>query len=179
MAIFTDICLFIDINSLIGYTDPSTGKPSFDGNVAFIVTSAQPLVPGYGYFNLSSVPTSTPSSSWQKATAAWWANQTASPPPPVDAISAVVCSSNYSIEPWIVDLVNSSTTLVERQSQLVGNLDPTQLNIAIQDCFTDLPYAVPMNDLYDESFPQITMLLDLPGNFISLPATPRSSQGPS
>src|SRR6202042_3880907 len=74
-------------------------------------------------------------------------------------------------------LVNSSTTLVERQSQLVGNLDPTQLNIAIQDCFTDLPYAVPMNDLYDESFPQITMLLDLPGNFISLPATPRSSQG--
>ena len=163
----------IDINPLIGYTNPSTGEPSFDGNVVFIVTSAQ--LPGYGYFNLSSVPTSTPSSSWQKAAAAWWANHTISPPPPVDSISAVVCSSDYSIEPWTVDLVNNSIKLVERQSQPVGNLNRTQLNIAIQDCFTQLPFAFPKNYQYDESLLQILMLLTLPNNEM-LPAMPRTSQ---
>jgi len=45
----------IDVYPLIGYTDPSMGKPSLDGDGAFVVTSGQPPA-GYGYFNLSSIP---------------------------------------------------------------------------------------------------------------------------
>jgi hypothetical protein len=97
--------------------------PSFDGNVAFIVTSGTPL-PGYGYFNLSSVPASTLSPSWQNESRAWWTNQTISASL-IESISAVVCSPKYIIEPWTVDLVDSSMTLVERQLQSVGTSIPS------------------------------------------------------
>lgn len=157
----------------MGYTDPSSGNPSFDGNVAFVVTSSQPL-PGFGYFDLSSVPTSAPSPSWQAAATAWWANQSL-PSQPVEAISAAVCSPNYLIEPWVVDLVNGSTTLIQRQSQRVGNLDLTQLNISIQDCFKELPFTAPISTLYGTSIVQLTTLFDIPSG-ISLRAVPRSSK---
>ena len=47
---------------------------------------------------------------------------------PVDAISAVVCTPEYSIQPWIVDLVNGSTKPLQLQAQRVRNLDITQPN---------------------------------------------------
>jgi hypothetical protein len=127
------------------FSDPSTGKPSFDGIVAFGVTSDKQL-PGISYFNISSVPTATLSLSWQTAAAAWRANQTG-PGKPVtaDSISVAMCSPTYSIEPWIIDLVNGSTRLVQLQSQRVGNLDITQLNIAIQDSFNRLTFSSPLS----------------------------------
>ena len=158
---------------LIGYTDPSTGTPSFDGTIGFIVTSGTPP-PRNGYFNLSSVPTSTLSVSWQKTIAAWRANQTLETTP-VEYISVAVCSPKYSIEPWLVDLVNGSTKLVQLQSERVGNLDPTQLNIAIQDSFSRLTFSPPLYVIYGLSIAQLTMLFAMPRN-MSLPGIPHSSE---
>lgn len=144
----------------MGYTDPLTGKPSFDGNVAFIVTSGTPL-PNYSTFNLSAIPTSTPSPAWQAVAAAWRANQVGSFQP-VESISAAVCSPKYSIEPWIVDFVNGSMKLVQLQSKSVGNLDPTQLKIAIQDCLGGLTLSPPISVPYGVSIAQLLMLFTLP-----------------
>src|ERR1700733_10327580 len=83
----------LDVYPLMGYTDPTTGKPSFEGNAAFVVTSGKPSL-GSGYFNLSSVPTSTPSANWQAVAAAWRTNQTI-PFEPVESMSVAVCSPKY------------------------------------------------------------------------------------
>jgi hypothetical protein len=122
-----------------------------------------PLLPGSGYFNLSSVPTYTPSASWQAAAAAWRANQTELFKL-VESISVAVCSPKYTLQPWIVDLVNGSTTPVELQWQNVRNIDPTQLNIAIQDCFNRLPTALPISILFNTSIAQLSMLFTVPTN---------------
>jgi hypothetical protein len=141
--------------------------------VAFVVTSGKPSL-GSGYFNLSSVPTSTPSANWQAVAAAWRTNQT-TPFEPVESMSVAVCSPKYFVEPWIIDLVNGSTKLVEMQSQSVGNLDITQLNIAIQDCFKQLPSAPPISLAYGLSIAQLTMLFTVPLD-ISLPGIPYPSE---
>jgi hypothetical protein len=65
-----------------------------------------------------------------------------------------VHSPKYSLQPWILDLVYGSTTPVELQSQNVRNIDPTQLNIAIQDCFNRLPTALPISVLFNTSIAQ-------------------------
>jgi hypothetical protein len=93
----------------------------------------------------------------------------------VEFLSVAVCSPEYFIEPWVVDLVNGSTTLVELQSKSVGNLDPTQLNIAIQDCFHQLPFAPPIYLSYGLSIAQLTMLFTIPSD-MSLPGIPYSSE---
>jgi hypothetical protein len=161
------------INGIAGYTNPSTGKPSFDGSVAYVVTNSKPLLQN-NYFDLSSVPTSTPSASWQAVAAAWRSNQT-DHFEPVDSISAVVCSPKYSIEPWIVDLVNGSMKLVQLQPHRVGNLDPTQLNIAIQDSLYWLPLALPRSLAYGDSIAQLGMLFSIFSNN-SLPIIPYPSK---
>jgi hypothetical protein len=122
------------------YTNPSTGQPAFDGNVAFVATSGKPS-PGSGYVDLSPVPTSSPSAKWQAATAALRENVTVAP---VESMSMAVCTPKFAIESWMVDYVNGSMDLVERQPQSVGNLDPRQLNISIQDCFNLFPEAAPL-----------------------------------
>jgi hypothetical protein len=147
---------FIDAYPMIGYTDPATGKPSFGGNVAFVVTATKP---NYFKFDLSSVPTSTPSAGWRAASAAFRSNLTTSSEP-VESISVAVCIPKYSIEPWIVELVNGSTTLVQQQSHGIGNLDTTQLNIAIQDCFYRLHMTPPIAVEYGLSIAQLVMLFD-------------------
>lgn len=116
------------------------------------------------------MPTYTPSASWQAAAAAWRANQTELFGP-VESISVAVCSPKYSLQPWVVDLVNGSTTLVELQSQIVGNIDPTQLNIAIQDCFNRITAAPPFSLIYSVSLALLIMLFTTPTNS-SLPAIP-------
>jgi hypothetical protein len=151
---------------LVRYTNPSTRKPSFDGNVAVIVTSGA-LQPGDGYFNLSSVLTSTPSLSWQNASRLWRANQTVTVNP-VETISAAVCSPKYTIESWTVDLINGSMTLIERQLQRVGNLDPTQLNITIQDSFVQLSATPPLSVFFGISILQIMMLFCMTGGNLSI-----------
>lgn len=157
------------------YSNPSTGKPSFDGVVAFGVTSGKQS-PDISYFNLSSVPTAALSPSWQAAAAAWKANQTG-PAKPVtaDTISVAMCSPKYSIESWIIDLVNGSTRLVQPQLQRVGNLDTTQLNIAIQDSFIRLTFSSPLSVTYGMSVSQLFMLFDMPHN-TSLPGIPKPSE---
>jgi hypothetical protein len=128
---------------LTEYTDPSTGQPSFYGNVAFVITSSGPSSE-QSYFNLSSVPTSAVSASWKRATAAWLESYYPQYSiTPVESMSVAVCSPNYVIEPWIIEFVNGSVTLIQRQSQGIGNLDPRQLNISIQDCFNLLPQNPP------------------------------------
>ena len=163
----------LDVYPMMGYTDPATGKPSFEGNAAFVVTSGKPSA-GSGYFNLSSIPTSTLSASWQAVSASWRANQT-TPFEPVESMSVAVCSPKYFIEPWMVDLVNGSMTLVELQSRGIGNLDITQLNIAIQDCFKQLPSAPPISLTFGLSIAQLTMLFTIPLN-ISSPGIPYPSE---
>lgn len=137
--------------------------------MAFLVTSGEAPA-GYGYFNLSSIPTSIPSASWQAASSAFWANRTVQSHP-VEAISVAVCAQKYVTEPWIVDLINGSIKLVELQSQSVGNLDPTQLNIAIQDCFFGLPFVPLINALYSISEAQLLTLFGFPDG-ISPPGIP-------
>lgn len=141
------------------YTHPSSSQPSFDGNVAFVMTSGSPF-PGQGYINLSSVPTSGLSANWQKASAAWLNSYfSESPFTPVESMSVVVCSPKYAIEPWIVEFINGSVTLVQRQSRSVGNLDPRQLNISIQDCFGLLPRNPPSIAGYGLSGVSIDMFM--------------------
>ena len=157
------------IYPLSGYTNPLTGQPSFQSNVAFAVAGGPPL-PGSGYFDLASVPTYTPSASWRAAATAWRANQTGLPGP-VESISVAVCSPKYSLQPWVLDLVNGSTMLVELQSQIVGNIDPTQLNIAIQDCFNRMTVAPPISVTFGVSVALLSVLLTIPTN-TSIPAIP-------
>jgi hypothetical protein len=171
-----NICRFffvVEVYPLIKYTDPSTGEPSFEGNIAFVVTSSPPP-PGNGYFDLSSIPTSVPSASWQALASTWWANQTTFPEP-VEAISVAVCSRNYSIEPWVVDLIDGSAILSKQLSLPVENIDPTQLNIAIQDCFYQLPDAHPISIPYDTSNTQLDLLFNVPDELTSSPSVPYSS----
>jgi hypothetical protein len=65
--------------------------------------------------------------------------------------------------------------LVELQAQRVGNLDTTQLNIAIQDCFNQLPSAPPLSLSYGLSIAQLTMLFTIPLN-VSSPGIPYPSE---
>jgi hypothetical protein len=163
----------VEVYPLIKYTDPSTGEPSFEGNVAFVVTSSPPQ-PRNGYFDLSSIPTSVPSASWQALASAWWANQTTLPEP-VEDISVAVCYRNYSIQPWVVDLIDGSAILSKQQSLPVENIDPTQLNIAIQDCFYQLPDAHPISIPYNTSKTQLELLFNVPDELASSPSVPYSS----
>jgi hypothetical protein len=165
--------LAVEVYPLIEYTDPSTGEPSFEGNVAFVVTSGPPP-PGNGYFDLSSIPTSVPSASWQALASAWWTTQTTSPEP-VEAISVAVCSPNYSIEPWVVELIDGSAILWEQSSHPVGNLDPRQLNITIQDCFYQLPDAHPISIPYKTSNMMLDLLFNVPNEVTFSPSLPYSS----
>ena len=159
---------------MIEYRDPSTGRPSFEGDVAFVVTSGTPF-PGTGYFDLSSVPTYNLSASWKSAAAAFKANQTLTVMP-VNSISVAVCSQKYHIEPWIVELINGTTTLVELQSQALGNLDPTQLQIAITDCFNHLPDALPLDVQFDLPIALLTTLFQLSTNNTPPFGLPQSSE---
>ena len=143
------------------YTNASTREPSFSGHVAFVVTSGIPP-PGYGYLNLSTVPTYTLSAAWKAAAAAYRANQTGLFEPP-DSLSVMLCSPKYSLEPWAVELVNGTVNLVELQSQTVGNLDPLQLQIAAQDCFNFLPKAPPILPNFGVSDTVITWLFAIDG----------------
>jgi hypothetical protein len=164
----------LDVYPLIEYTDPSTGKPSFDGYTTFVVTSGAPLT-GSGYVNLSSVPTYNLSASWRAAIAAFTANQTLTFMP-VDFISVAVCSPKYHIEAWTVDLINGTTNLGKRQSGTVGNLDPTQLQIAIQDCFNHLPPALPLDVHFDLSIALVSTLFKLTSNDTLTSGSPQSSE---
>lgn len=123
-----------------------------------MVTSGKPGRPGRGSFNLSSVPTSSLSAKWKAVVAAWDVNVITEP---VDAISVAVCSPRYFIEPWIIDFVNGSMVPVQRLSQIVGNLDPRQLNISIQDCFNFLPQAPPILPGFGLPFGDSEMLFPL------------------
>jgi hypothetical protein len=94
---------------------------------------------------------------------------------PVEAISAAVCAPKYFIEPWIVNLVNSSIKLVELQSKSVGNLDLTQLNITIQDCYNRLHEVPLINSIYGLSEAQLLTLFSFPFGF-SPPSIPLPSK---
>ena len=59
-------------------------------------------------------------------------------------------------------------TLIERQLESVGNLDPTQLNIAIQDSFVQLGVTPPLSVFFGISIPQITMLFRTTGDNLSI-----------
>ena len=138
------------------------------------MTSGTPF-PGTGYFDLSSVPTYNLSASWKSAAAAFKANQTLTVMP-VNSISVAVCSQKYHIEPWIVELINGTTTLVELQSQALGNLDPTQLQIAITDCFNHLPDALPLDVQFDLPIALLTTLFQLSTNNTPPFGLPQSSE---
>jgi len=86
----------------------------------------------------------------------------------------MLCSPGYSLEPWIVELVSGTVSLVEKQSKAVGNLDPTQLQIAIQDCFNMLVTTPPVITSFGFSDSLLVWLFDL-NLQIPFIGTPKSS----
>ena len=167
----SDELIFLAIHYLGQYTNASTGEPSFAGYAAFSVSSGTPL-PQYGFLNLSTVPTYTLSAAWKAAASAYRANNTGVFEPP-DSLSVVLCSPKYSLEPWIVELVNGVITLVKQQSQAVGNLDPTQLQIAIQDCFNTLSVAPPIVTIFGFSDSLLNWMFEFNDQLLTI-GTPKS-----
>jgi hypothetical protein len=72
-----------------------------------------------------------------------------------------------------VELFNGAIKLVELQSQPVGNLDPIQLQIAIQDCFQRFPTAAPVVTNFGISIAITTLLFDVvEATTINIPKSP-------
>ncbi|KAF7965516.1 hypothetical protein HWV62_43088, partial [Athelia sp. TMB] len=144
------------------YRNASSGQPSFDGHVAFIISSGTPL-PMYGFLNISSVPSYTLSPAWVAAAAEYKAANPTGVFNPPQSLSAVVCTPYYTLEPWSVEIVNGTATLLKKGKTAVGNLDPTQLQIAVQDAFNMMAASPPVFALYGTSFALLNLLFEFSG----------------
>ncbi|KZP14517.1 hypothetical protein FIBSPDRAFT_105279 [Athelia psychrophila] len=159
MSDFTSQSLFITANDIrgIGFApvdsnsiyiindnrNATTNQPSFAGDLVFVVSSGTPVTPEYGFLNLSTIPTYALSPAWTAVAAAYRANYTGMFSPP-QYLSAAVCTSNFTIESWTVEMMGGSVKLLEKHPQIIGNLDVIQLQLAIQDSFGMLAGSAPI-----------------------------------
>lgn len=142
------------------HRNATTNQPLFSGNLVFIVSSGTPA-PDYGYLNLSTIPTYALSPAWTAVAAAYRANYTGVFTPP-QYLSAVVCTPNITIDPWVIEMAGSTVKLLERHSQRIGNLDPVQLQLAIQDSFGMLPEGAPILSPWGFSLGSLTTFFTCP-----------------
>lgn len=166
-----------DVYPLQSFTDSVSGQPSFAGYLAFVASSgASPPGQLPAYLNLSEVPNYTPSPAWEAVSSAWRGNLSFAYTP-VTAISVAICTPNYTMEAWEIDLANGTLQGIERQRSLVRNLDPTQVQIAITDAFNNLASTPPFNAWYPSvSTAQLATLFQFPTDEATLgPLSPKSA----
>ncbi|KAF7982507.1 hypothetical protein HWV62_28106 [Athelia sp. TMB] len=165
-----------DVYPLQSFVNTSTGAPSFDGYLAFVVSSGTPppsQLPAL--LNLSAVPAYTPSPAWQAASAAWRKNLTFAYAP-ATALSVALCTPQFTIESWEIDLANGTVQSYTPQKTRLGNLDKTQVGLAITDAFNTLASTPPFSAWYPAvSTAQLSTLFALPlGADLSSPLSPLS-----